>query len=159
MFSNRYVQRHVAEKDARSCFICYRPTTAVMVNEMPNADFFYACPTHLSDPGFATLDSASQLALAEQAKKIEEVAELKKQWEEVQAKKKDDNNEKPEGAKQRSPPEPARPQPTIRKVYELHRSVFNLRLGTKRRVAQEKKTQAMLNNPSLFPSAPTHKPT
>lgn len=155
MFSNRYIQRKVAENDARACFICYRPTTAVMVNEDGNVDFFYACPAHLDDPGFASMDQATQAALKEQERKQQEIDNLRKEWEEVQSKKQKTSDSS-------APPLPPPPQnqnsARIRRVYELNRGVYNLRLGAKRRVAQERKTQAMLSNPDLFPSAPKHSP-
>lgn len=131
-----------------------------MVSAAPGADHFFACDTHLSDPGFAVLEQACQLAIAEREQKIKEVEEMRTQWEEIQKRKNKDKDK----AKKDSDVEPSkedldRPQPpTIKPIYELQRGVFNLRVASKRRAAQERKTRAMLDSPSLFPEAPKHKP-
>lgn len=52
--SNHYLRRLIAEP-GKSCFVCSRPTTVVLVSTTAGAeDFFYACATHLSDRNFAT---------------------------------------------------------------------------------------------------------
>ena len=53
LFSNAYRVREVAATDSKSCFVCYKFTTKVMLLEN-KADFFYICPSHLLDPTFAT---------------------------------------------------------------------------------------------------------
>ncbi|CUM64417.1 uncharacterized protein PRCAT00002020001 [Priceomyces carsonii] len=50
-FPNDYVVRLVAESSAKSCLICYKPTTTVLVSQN-KSDFFYICRGHLSDKGF-----------------------------------------------------------------------------------------------------------
>lgn len=52
-FPNDYACRAVAEKDAKACTVCYKPTCTVLLSSN-KADFFYICPAHLKDPTFAT---------------------------------------------------------------------------------------------------------
>lgn len=153
MLSNSYIQKRVANTDAKACFLCYKPTTSVMVSEAPGVDYFFACDTHLSDPGFAVVEQACQTAIAEREQKIRELEAIRTQWEEVQKKKN-------KGQRDVEPKEKIeRPQPpAIKPIYELQRAVFNLRVAIKRRAAQERKTRAMLDSPGLFPEAPKHKP-
>lgn len=173
MFRNRYIKRKVDTSDARACFICYKPTTSVMVNETPNADFFYICDSHLTDPGFARLDPEYELALKKSEAEQAEIDQLKAEWDakkQKQAQKnskkddsKDDKDSKEKGSSASStnsvsPPPPPPKTPIGRPTYELNKGVFKLRLGNKRQKMQEKKTKSLLEMPGAFPSAPTHKP-
>lgn len=52
-FVNPYNLRTVADSDAKSCYVCYKPTSKVLISEN-KADFFYVCPSHLKDSSFAS---------------------------------------------------------------------------------------------------------
>lgn len=52
-FPNDYTLRLVADSDQKPCFICYKPTTSVLLS-LNSIDFLYTCPPHLKDPLFAT---------------------------------------------------------------------------------------------------------
>ena len=53
MSSNQYVLR--AARTPRTCAVCARPSTLVLLSEtVPQDDFFYTCAVHLDDRGFAT---------------------------------------------------------------------------------------------------------
>lgn len=52
-FPNDYALRLVAESDSKSCVVCYKPSSSVLISAN-SADFFYICPNHLQDDSFAT---------------------------------------------------------------------------------------------------------
>lgn len=53
-FEDKYRLRKVAETDWKPCFICYKPTSAVLITAN-QVDFFYVCLAHLKDArGFCT---------------------------------------------------------------------------------------------------------
>lgn len=58
-FPNLYELKHVAESAAKSCSVCFRPCTAVLITPSGSGstkvDWFYTCESHLSDAHFATL--------------------------------------------------------------------------------------------------------
>lgn len=41
LFKNLYFKRKVADSQARACFICCKPTTAVLVTENGSVSFYY----------------------------------------------------------------------------------------------------------------------
>lgn len=114
-FPNVYTHRRVAQSNARSCDICYKPSTSVLITpdnkvrplrfpppqrprpatsrtRRPNAvqDWFYVCPSHLKDPAFCTpkIDHAAIEARKERELQ-EEVARLKEEYEERQKRKRE----------------------------------------------------------------------
>lgn len=50
-FPNKYRSRLVAEADLRSCTVCFKFTTTVLLADN-KGDFFYICPAHLKDTNF-----------------------------------------------------------------------------------------------------------
>lgn len=52
LFPNEYTARRVAEKDAKGCEVCFRPSALVLVASN-SQDFFYCCPEHTRDRDFA----------------------------------------------------------------------------------------------------------
>lgn len=134
-FPNTYHLRLVAASSAKACWVCYKPSTSVLITpdnkvrvphtrlpsfrnrthagtrththtsrtymKSPSQDFFYVCPGHLKDRGFATADPAE----TERIKKIRDAreveAEKKKVLEEfrdkVSKKSKKDAEKKKEG--------------------------------------------------------------
>lgn len=52
-FINPYNLRTVADSDAKSCYVCYKPSNKVLISDN-KVDFFYICPSHLKDSSFAT---------------------------------------------------------------------------------------------------------
>lgn len=164
MFSNNYIQRRTAPENERGCFLCHKPTTSVLVNEIPEADHFYACDVHLNDPGFATQDSNNLKEIESQNTRQKEFLELKAKWDSNQKKKDSDKpNKDKEGSEHASEAEvsvePALQERKIKPLYHLNRGVYNLRVGTYRKAADQQRLQKMLSQPDLFPSVPTHKPS
>ncbi|KAB5554315.1 VPS4-associated protein 1 [Coniochaeta sp. 2T2.1] len=88
-FPNNYIHRKVAETSQKSCEICFKLSTSVLITP-DNKDFFYVCPSHLKDTGFCT-PVVDQAALeARKKKELEaEVERVKKEYEEKQRKKKE----------------------------------------------------------------------
>ncbi|KAK3312708.1 VPS4-associated protein 1 [Apodospora peruviana] len=187
-FRNEYAHRKVAETSAKSCEICFKPSTSVLITA-DNKDFFYVCPSHLKDPGFCT-PKIDQAAIEARKKKEleEEIERVKKEYEEKKKKKeekekkdkdkkdkdkKKDDKEKKEDDKKdddkaeskeevKTPPPVEDEEP---RVFELKATFYQGRLK-KKRDAEIAKRQAeiskrnweRLQDPSLFPSVPKKLP-
>ncbi|KAL0949859.1 hypothetical protein HGRIS_009892 [Hohenbuehelia grisea] len=93
-FTNLYYKRTTGTPKA--CYVCYKPTTTVLAT-INTTDFIYACPGHLTDPGFASpvgetgdnVGGGRKLGLS-----AEEIAKVKEEWEEQQKEKKQRAEEK-----------------------------------------------------------------
>lgn len=167
-FPNLYYKRITAT--AKACYICYKPTTAVLAT-IDTSDFLYTCTTHLSDHGFATRvlepESENKIGIS-----VEEIAKLREEWEEKQKRKKEKEKEKAdkdktaEGEKKEDDGKSEKlskvpgslptsgslsPRPTHEK-YILHRDIFALRVSEHRRRRQT--SQAKDLAPRL-PGAPS----
>lgn len=104
-FPNVYAHRKVADTSSKPCDICYKPSTSVLVvsenkvhldyknfEAIVNAkqDFFFVCPGHLKDKGFCTPIIHEAAVAAKKKKEMDdEVARVKKEFEERQKKKKE----------------------------------------------------------------------
>lgn len=118
-FSNVYTHRKVAETKAKSCDICYKLSTSVLITpdnkvrfssarpvpprllkftsrthiyRLTRAlqDWFYVCPAHLKDTGFCTPKIDQAAVEARKKRELEEEIErVKKEYEEKQKKKKE----------------------------------------------------------------------
>ncbi|KAM3076231.1 hypothetical protein ACMFMG_006263 [Clarireedia jacksonii] len=88
-FPNVWTHRKVADTASKPCEICYKPSTSVLITP-ENKDFFYVCPTHLKDKGFATpiIDEAT-IAAKKKKELDDEIARVKQEFEEKQKKKKE----------------------------------------------------------------------
>lgn len=87
---NVWHHRKVAETAAKSCFICYKPSSSVLITP-DSKDFFYICPSHLKDRNFAVPTDDEAKAVAERKKKEEldrAIESVKKEYEEKMKKKK-----------------------------------------------------------------------
>ncbi|KAL2148643.1 hypothetical protein VTH82DRAFT_2197 [Thermothelomyces myriococcoides] len=98
-FPNLYTHRKVAEAKAKSCDICYKLSSSVLITP-DNKDWFYICPAHLKDPGFCT-PKIDQAAIEARKKREleEEIERLKKEYEEKQRQKKNKEKKKEDEAK------------------------------------------------------------
>ncbi|KAL4889015.1 VPS4-associated protein 1 [Aspergillus ambiguus] len=81
--------RRVADTAGKACYICYKPSTSVLITP-DNKDFFYVCPSHLKDKNFcsAIVDAEDQAAKKKQEAMAREIEQVKKEYEEKQQKKK-----------------------------------------------------------------------
>ncbi|KZP12073.1 DUF1742-domain-containing protein [Athelia psychrophila] len=160
-FTNLYYKR--ATGTPKACFVCYKPSNTVLAT-INTTDFLYTCDTHLTDPGFATLVNDG-----EDAKKpvmdADEIARVKREWEEQQKRK----AEKEAAAKEKAKAEEAKdakdtdgeakpakktvtlpgtwtpppaPTPTHQK-YTLHRDMFSLRQSEHRRRRQTAQAKSL----------------
>ncbi|KAF9647044.1 DUF1742-domain-containing protein [Thelephora ganbajun] len=155
-FTNLYYKRIAGTP--RPCFVCYRPTPIVLATAQ-TVDFLYTCESHLKDPGFASRiadDPPPKPALS-----VEEIAQVKTDWEERRKRKtekakekegekgkgddKDGGKPKDDSSKDKTtktppkvtPPAPApTPQQPSHEKYALHRDVFALRTAEHRRRKQ-----------------------
>ncbi|GJJ68064.1 hypothetical protein EMPS_00410 [Entomortierella parvispora] len=99
---NAYVEKTATSE--RSCYICMKMTTKVLTAK-DGGDWFYICPSHLQDPGFASgegfppVPTAEALAAVSAIKKKKADAEKKKQLEAEAAVKKDTEDKKSHAAK------------------------------------------------------------
>lgn len=103
LLENIYHHRRVAETSTKSCWICYKPTSSVLITP-DNKDYFYICPSHLKDRNFA-LPDADEAKIIEERKKKEqmdrEVEAVKKEYEERMKKKKEKRKGKKEDEKKK----------------------------------------------------------
>ncbi|KAL2270635.1 hypothetical protein VTJ83DRAFT_6 [Remersonia thermophila] len=183
-FPNVYTHRKVAEAKAKSCDICYKLSSSVLITP-DNKDWFYICPAHLKDTGFCTpfIDQAAVEARKERELR-EEIERVKKEYEEKQKKKnekpdkgdKDENDEKgdkkKEGEDQKqqqardrsdtmndesatSPAQEAEEEP---RVFELKSAFYQLRLNKKRQAEIARRNRERLQDPNYFPSVPKSLP-
>jgi septal ring factor EnvC (AmiA/AmiB activator) len=86
---NIWNHRRVAETAAKSCMICYKPSTSVLITP-DNKDFFYICPSHLKDRNFAVPTDDEAKVIADKKKKEEldrEIEAVKKEFDEKMKKK------------------------------------------------------------------------
>ncbi|KAL3481611.1 VPS4-associated protein 1 [Aspergillus californicus] len=94
---NTWHLRRVADTSARSCLICHKPSSSVLITPN-NKDFFYVCPIHLQDRHFCSAivneeEEAAKKKAEEMAREIEKVT---KEYEGKQKKKKDKKKDKEE---------------------------------------------------------------
>lgn len=171
---NHYRRRLVAQANAKACSICYRPTDCVLMS-IDSKDFFYCCPVHLQDKGFAVpiVDAAEQERL-----KQAEIAKVKAEYEERQKRKAEEKAEKEKAAAtkdvktksnsswlsnpfaaSKKEEKPKTPEPTVAptpepKEFALHRTLYQHRINLKLQAAQQKARDLQWST-IQFPSAPT----
>ncbi|RDA95998.1 hypothetical protein CP533_5919 [Ophiocordyceps camponoti-saundersi (nom. inval.)] len=186
-FLNLYTHRKVAESSAKSCDICYKPSTSVLITP-DSKDFFYVCPAHLKDRYFCTPKIDEDAIKAKREKALaEEMERLKEEYEEKQRKKKEKekdkekdkdkkedkgkeedekkDKEKDEKAKQsgqdkdgKSTEAAADTQDEEPRVFELKSAFYQQRLQKKRQAEAAKRDRERASQPNYFPSVPTDVP-
>ncbi|TVY92240.1 UPF0589 protein [Lachnellula willkommii] len=170
-FPNIYTHRKVANTASKSCEICYKPSTSVLVTP-ESKDFFYVCPGHLKDRGFCSPIIDEAAVAAKKKKEMEaEVERVKQEFEEKLKKrkekekekekeksndkdkdKKDDKDEKPE-EKEKSDEVTTAPDEEPR-IFALKKSFYQQRIDKKRSAEVAKRNRERLQNPNLFPQVP-----
>ncbi|ELU45874.1 hypothetical protein AG1IA_00099 [Rhizoctonia solani AG-1 IA] len=150
-FLNVYYKRRL---QGHGAYICNKPTTIVLSTQ-PVLDFIYTCDSHLSDPGFATLQAPAVSPTPSAS--TEEIAKIKAEWEQEQAEKEkkdegDKKDEKKDEEKEKavSSPKPSSPAPVAggsttpkHDKYVLHRQFYTMRLTEHRRRRQQKEVDAL----------------
>jgi len=175
-FQNVYSHRKVADTSSRSCEICYKLSTSVLVAP-DNKDFFFVCPSHLKDTGFCTPIVDEAAVAAKKKRELEaEVERVKQEFEEKQRKKKEKEKDKEKAgdkkdsekkekeeerkkAEEKKPETPPTPAPDEEpRVFALKRAFYQQRLDKKRNIEIAKRNRERLQNPNLFPSVPKGTP-
>ncbi|KAK4496292.1 hypothetical protein PRZ48_012272 [Zasmidium cellare] len=184
---NLYYRRLVAESGAKACWVCYRPSSTVLISD-DSADWFYVCPGHLNDTKFAIPKDAEDNAKKQHDAAIEkEIEAVKKEFEEKMRKKLDrrkqkeyekdggkgkekekekeekeddkDEQDKVEKLKElEKKKEPEKAKVEGNRIFELHKNFFTMRIQKKRDAEQAKRTRDRLRNPTSFPSVPSGEP-
>ncbi|OOF97806.1 hypothetical protein ASPCADRAFT_205066 [Aspergillus carbonarius ITEM 5010] len=87
--------RRVADTAAKGCHICYKPSSSVLITP-DNRDFFYVCPSHLTDRHFCSpiVDTEAAAAKAKEEAMAREIEKVKREYEEKQKRKNDAEKEK-----------------------------------------------------------------
>ncbi|KAJ6627531.1 VPS4-associated protein 1 [Mycena sp. CBHHK59/15] len=161
-FTNLYYKRTAGTPKA--CYICHKPTTTVLAT-VPLVDFLYTCPTHLTDPGFASsfVDPNASAAASKPALSQEDIGKVVAEWEDRQKKKEKEKKEKEDKEKgnkdtkdtdedkgkdkakdtkdaMASPKMPGsltpKSPPPTHERYTLHRDMFSMRQGEHRKRRQ-----------------------
>jgi hypothetical protein len=175
---NLYYRRLVAESAAKACWLDFKPTSTVLIDES-GADWMYVCPGHLTDPKFATPKDGEDLAKKKKEEEIEkEIEALKTEFAEKmrrkldrqhakdgkdgKEKKKDDEEEKKKledehelkvkELQKKKEPEKAKVEGP--RIFELHKSFFQMRQQRKIQAAAAKRQQERMRSADFFPSVP-----
>lgn len=177
---NLYHRRLVAESGAKACWICYKPSSNVLITP-ENDDWFHICSGHLNDGKFAIAKDAQDLAEKRRQEELEkEIEAVKKEFEEKMRKKLDrrkqkeyekegkkeekkkeekeddkDEKEKEEKLKElEKKKEPSKAVVDGPRIFELHKNFYQMRLQKKRDAEMAKRNRERLRNPTSFPSVP-----
>lgn len=177
---NVWHRRLVAEANAKACWICYKPTSTVLITADGATDWFHICPGHLTDTKFALAQDTDDVARKRHDEDIEkEIEKLKKEFTDKmkeKVKKKDKSNkEKKDEAEDTEQLEKAQEEKLKAleekkqtkektsgdkahidgpRVFALHKSFFQMRQQRKAQTAAAKRQQERMRNPTLFPSVP-----
>ncbi|KAF1849970.1 DUF1742-domain-containing protein [Cucurbitaria berberidis CBS 394.84] len=180
---NTWHLRRVADNASKACWICYKPSTSVLITPN-NKDFFYICVGHLSDRGFCQPDADEATAIAAQKKKDEldrEIETVKKEYEEKQKLKrekrkgkdkdkekdvkgkeededKQDEKAKDDRIKELSKSKELSQNELAPRIYHLSKNFYQMRLDKLRNAEIAKRNRERLNNPANFPSVPSSNP-
>ncbi|KAI9688533.1 MAG: hypothetical protein M1822_001482 [Bathelium mastoideum] len=91
---NVWHHRRVADSGAKACYICYKPSTSVLITP-DNKDHLYVCVGHLKDRGFCQpiVDEAEAAAQKRRKDLEEEIERVKREHEEKQKRKAEKRNQ------------------------------------------------------------------
>ncbi|KAK2763986.1 hypothetical protein FQN54_009605 [Arachnomyces sp. PD_36] len=179
---NIWHHRKVADSSAKACYICYKPSTSVLITP-DNRDFFYTCPSHLKEKGFCSpiIDAEAEAAKKKKEEMDKEIEAVKKEFEEKQKKKKGkkkDKKDEDEGKKGKSEEDEGKKEEKERddkiaaiqkaggesgskagdddspRVYSLHKNFYQMRIDRLRNIEIAKRNRERLRDPTSFPTAP-----
>ncbi|KAL4878558.1 VPS4-associated protein 1 [Aspergillus karnatakaensis] len=176
--------RRVADTAAKSCLICHKPSTSVLITPN-NKDYFYICPVHLEDKHFCSpiIDAEEE----EKKKKAEamalEIEKVKKEYEEKQKRKKEKTKEKKKDDKEKDDSKESSKADAEGKdskerddeidaiknaqststsmsddsprIFALHKNFYQMRIDRMRNMEAAKRNRQRLQDPSFFPSVPS----
>ncbi|KAL2002368.1 hypothetical protein VTN02DRAFT_75 [Thermoascus thermophilus] len=180
--------RRVADTAAKACYVCYKPSSSVLITP-DNRDFFYICPIHLKDRGFCSpiVNSEQEAAKKKEDAMAREIEKVKQEYEEKQRKKKE-KEEKDKEKENGDDKDKDKDKDTTKKgngddekekndkidnikkaaaeskpddsprVFALHKTFYQTRIDRLHNIEIAKRNRERLRDPSFFPSAPTGNP-
>ena len=178
---NLYTRRLVAESGAKACWICYKPSSTVLVTPDQD-DWFHVCPGHLKDRKFAIPKDEEDIAEKKRKEELEkEIEVVKKEFEEKMRKKlarrkqkehekedkkaekkkeanEDKNDEKEQEEKLKALEKKKEPEKATvdgPRIFELHKNFFQMRLQKKRDAEIAKRNRERLRGAGGLPSVPS----
>ncbi|KAL9125306.1 MAG: hypothetical protein Q9217_005475 [Psora testacea] len=178
LIPNVWHLRKVAERSAKACDICYKPTSRVLITP-DNKDFFYLCLGHLKDRGFCSplIDEAEAAAKKRKEEMEREIEIVKREYEvkplketkdeERKGKEKDDKKAKDQDEHERAEKEKndkiqiimnrndSAATDDMPRIYALQKVFYQKRLDRIRNTEITKKNRERMRNPTLFPSVPS----
>lgn len=180
---NLYHRRLVAESSGKACWICYKPSSTVLITPESD-DWFHICPGHLTDRKFAIPKDEEDLAKKKRDEELEkEIEAVKKEFEEKKRKKAEKNKDKNKDAEKdkkkeeqkkedekdekeqeeklkelEKKKEPAKAAVQGPRIFELQKNFYQMRLQKKRDAEVARRNRERLNAPGAFPSVPTGNP-
>jgi len=154
--------------------VCYK-ATATVLNQEDSKDWFYICPGHLADRGFATpvvdpveeaakkrkeeLDREIELVKQEYEEKMKKKSkgkdkdkDVQKKKEEIAAREETEKEEKVKALEAKKDEKPA--DDSGPRLFNLHKTVFQMRVTRLRNTQQAKLAQQTRKPVSAFPSVP-----
>ncbi|KJF61607.1 hypothetical protein, variant [Coccidioides immitis RS] len=182
LIPNRWHLRRVADSAARSCYICYKPSSSVLITP-DNKDFFYICPIHLKDKGFCSpiIEEEEVAAKKKKEEMAREIEKVKKEYEEKMKRKKEkekekekEKGEKDEGNKKKEDEDEKKAEKekdekinAIQaahtggvtgedgpRIFTLHKNFYQMRIDKLRSMELAKRNRERMKDASFFPSAP-----
>ncbi|KAK3639685.1 hypothetical protein LTR56_012260 [Elasticomyces elasticus] len=184
---NLYHRRLVADSAAKACWICYKPSSTVLITPDQD-DYFYICPGHLEDAKFATAKDAEDLAEKKRKEELDkEIEAVKKEFEEKMKrkmarrkqkeheKKEDKEEKKKEGDKEDEKDEKEKeerlrvlegkkdPAAELKnvdgpRIFELQKQFWNMRVQKRREVEVARRNRERLRTQGGLPSVPSGLP-
>nr|POE73302.1 upf0589 protein c32h8.01c [Quercus suber] len=180
---NLYHRRLTAEASAKACWICYKPSSTVLITPDQD-DWFHICPGHLVDRKFSIPIDEEDVAAKKRKEQLDkEIEAVKKEYEEKARKKmakrkqkesekvdkkgeskelatEDDKDEKEKEDKLKElekQKEPDAAKVEGPRIFELHKNFYQMRLQKKRDTDMAKKNRERLRAP--FPTVPSGGPS
>jgi len=185
---NLYHRRLVAEGSAKACWICYKPSSTVLITAESSDDWFHICPGHLTDRKFAIPKDEEDLVKKKQEEELKkEIEAVKKEYEERQrkkaekrkAKEKKDGKQPDEKADQKKEDDEdekvkeekvkALEEKKIGseqkgnavegpRIFELQKNFWQMRMQKRREAEFARKNRERMRQPGLFPAVPGNNP-
>lgn len=178
---NLYHRRLVADSGARACFVCYRPSSTVLITPEQD-DWFHVCPGHLTDRKFAIPQDEKDIAETKRQEELEkEIAAVKEEFVEKMRKKlarrkqkeyekdgkaEDKKDEKKEDEKEEQEQDAKlkelekkkeAPKPTVEgpRIFVLDKSFWQMRVQKKRDAENARRQRERMKAPGAFPAVPS----
>lgn len=180
---NLYHRRLVAESGAKACWICYKPSSTVLITPESD-DWFHLCSGHLTDRKFAIPKDEEDLAKKKREEEIQkEIEAVKKEYEEKIRKKvekrkqkedakdkdkkkdekkdekqEDDKDEKEKNEALKALEQKKEPEKAVvagPRIFELQKNFWQMRLQKRRDAEAAKRNMERLRATGGFPSVPT----